>query len=319
MRRFLGLFTGFANTFLKRIVSFFAEKRMAYHWFFRPKKPLLRQTEFRNANFLVLANEDVGWSLLRLKKYEPNELKLLEQVIRKNDVCIDVGANIGIYSVFMAKKAYNGEVVAFEPVPFNRNILAINMGLNGITNVQIHGCVLSDTVGAVRFSVSEDTAYSSLQPTNVKQETSSLDIQADTLDNLFAKERQKVDVMKIDVEGAELLVLKGGEQLLSAAELRPRALLVELGAQHQSTYGYQPEDVVAYMGTLGYAVYSVTARGAEKGWPMKGAANVLFIHNDDRMPLEVSMSREADPPAPATTPRSSLSFTPLAGTWGLEC
>ncbi len=285
IRRLFSLFIEFANTSLDLVADRFVVKSMAFYWFFRPKRLLLRQIEFRNANLLVPANEDVGWHLL-LKKWELNELELLERMIRKDDVCVDVGAYIGMYSVFMAKKAYNGRVIAFEPIPFNRNILAVNIGLNGITNIQIHDCALSDAVGAVTFSVSEDAAYSSLRPTNVKQEASSLDTRADTLDNLFAKERQRVNVIKIDVEGAELLVLKGGEKLLSAPELRPRALLVELGAQNQSTYDYQPEDVVAYMETLGYDVYSVTNRGPKRGWPIKGAANVLFVHNDDRIQLE---------------------------------
>jgi hypothetical protein len=155
MRRFFGLFTRvsrlfslfihFAETFLDLVADHFADKSMVVYWFFRPKKPTLRQTEFRNATFLVLANEDIGWYFL-LKKFEPNELELLERIICKDDVCVDVGANIGIYSIFMAKNAYKGRVIAFEPVPFNRNILAVNAGLNGFTNIQIHDCVLSDAV-----------------------------------------------------------------------------------------------------------------------------------------------------------------------------
>jgi FkbM family methyltransferase len=256
-------------------------KHVFHNTFFRPKKRLLKQVEFRGASFLVLANEDIGSRLLSFKEYERNEITTLERLVRKDDVCVDVGANIGIHTIFMARKAHERQTIAFEPVPFNRNVLAVNIGLNEIVNIQVHDCVLSDSVGTVEFSVSEDAAYSSLRPTKVKREASSLSARSDTLDNLFAKMRQKVDVIKIDVEGAELLVLKGGEQLLTTPELRPRALLVELCSQHQSTYGYGAEDVISYMETLGYNVYSVTDKGAEKGWSLNGAVNALFLHSDD--------------------------------------
>lgn len=254
-----------------------------YYRFLRARKLLLKQVEFRGVSFLVLANEDIGYNLLSFKDYEKSEVTILEELIRKDDVCVDVGANIGIYTVFMARKADEGQTIAFEPVPFNRSILAVNLELNGIANVQVRECVLSNAIEEVKFSVSEDAAYSSLRPTGAKKEVSSLSVHADTLDNLFAKREQRVDVLKIDVEGAELLVLKGGERLLSTSELRPRALLVELGPRNQSNYGYQPKDIIAYMERLGYVVYSATNKGFEKGWPLVGKGNALFLYSDNNI------------------------------------
>lgn len=251
---------------------------------FRPQKPLLKQVEFRDSSFLVLANEDIGWRLIVHKEYEQNEIKCLERLIYKDDVCVDVGANVGIYSVFMARKAYEGQVIAFEPVPLNRKILATNLALNEITNVQISDSLLSDAAGVVEFSISEDSAYSSIRPTNRKKEALTLNAQTSTLDELFHKKNQKIDVIKVDVEGAELLVLKGGEKLLSTPALRPRTLLVELDAQNQAVYDYRPEDVVEYMQTLSYSVYSVADGKLIKGWlHERGMIEAVFKHDKDEV------------------------------------
>ncbi len=84
--------------------------------------------------------------------------------------------------------------------------------------------------------------------------------------------------MKIDAEGAELLVLKGGHVLLSTPELRPRAVLVELAALNQLTYGYRPENVIEYMKEHGYNVYSVTPTGTKRGWSSEDSSvDALFL------------------------------------------
>lgn len=245
--------------------------------FFRPNRRILKQVEFRGANFLVFSNEDVGWRLLYFKEYERDEIEVLEHLIREDDTCVDVGANIGIFSVFMARKAFRGKTLAFEPVPLNLSVLGVNLELNSTSNVSVHGLVVSDSTGLVRFSVSEDAAYSSMRSVQAKPETEVLKAQSDTLDNLFAEKGQRADVVKIDVEGAELLVLKGGERLLRTPGLRPRALLVELSAENQAIYGYSPGDVISYMETLDYDTYSITSKGLEKGWPSQGATNALFL------------------------------------------
>lgn len=239
---------------------------------------MLKHVEYRGASFVVLANEDVGWRLMTRKTYEENEIQILEKLIKKKDVCLDIGGNIGIYSIFMAKKAFQGKVIAFEPIPINRNIIALNASLNEIKNIEIRDCVLSDISGSIEFSISEDSAYSSLKATNRKEEAYSFVVQSKTLDELFTKENKKVDIVKIDVEGAELLVLKGGKGLFSDINLRPRILLLELSSKNAATYGYKPESVIEHMASLGYTAYSIMNFSVKKGWPCKGCSeNVLFL------------------------------------------
>lgn len=248
---------------------------------FRPKKPLLKQIDFRSLSFLVPVHEDIGWRLRVHREYEVDSISCLEKLINKRDVCIDVGANVGIYSLFMAQKACNGKVIAFEPLSLNRHMLCINAALNRIENIDVRDSVLSDKPGVVEFSVSEDAAYSSMRPTGRKKEISSLKVQASSIDEIYAEGGQRVNVIKVDAEGAELLVLQGAEKLLSTPHLRPRVLLVELNAQNQAPYNYGPEDVLMYMKNLGYSANSVSNKGPISGWSSASSAEeALFLNND---------------------------------------
>jgi FkbM family methyltransferase len=232
---------------------------------------------------VVLANESVGWRLIAAKEYEDWEMDSLAQLIRRDDTCIDVGANVGLYTVFMAQHATSGSVIAFEPVPLNRDLLSLNVRLNQLSNVAIHGSVVSDTSDPVRFSITVDGAYSSIRNTGRRTIQQEIIAEATTLDREFLGSRRRIDVVKIDVEGAELLVIQGAKQLLSDPDMRPRVLLVELDAVNQHAYNTSPSDVIGYMASFGYRAHSVTPRGIEPGYPRPGCVDdVLFFHEQVR-------------------------------------
>lgn len=246
--------------------------------FFKPQSLSLKQVNYRGKTFVVNAKEEVGKRLIIKKEFESHEISCLEKLIRENDVCLDIGGNIGIYSVFMASKAHQGRVISFEPVPINRGILALNIHLNGINNVEVKDYAINDYSGTTQFTVCEDAAYSSIISTNRKKEARLLEVPSRTLDDLFAVEGKKIDIIKIDVEGAELHVLKGGEQLLSNPQLRPRALLIELNHKNQAVYGYGPPDVISFMKAVGYDVYSIVGGEVTAGWPIDGCTeDALFL------------------------------------------
>lgn len=246
---------------------------------FRPTRRRIVQTRYRGMDLLVLANEDIGWQLIACGEYERLELDILAQILREDDVCVDVGANVGIFSVFMARVAAKGRVLAFEPVPLARSMLYLNAALNNIENVEVLPFALSNESNqVVQFSVAQDTAYSSLLATNRVPEMRRIEARTATLDEHFARTNQKVDFVKVDVEGAELLVLTGGSQLLDNDQLQPRALLVELNPENQAAFGHSPDDVIRFMSNRGYKAHSITARGIMEGWPVEdGVENALFL------------------------------------------
>jgi FkbM family methyltransferase len=228
---------------------------------------------------LVLANESLGWRLLTIKEYEKNEMDCLTGLIRDDDICVDVGANIGIYSILMARSASLGSVIGFEPVALNRDLLAVNARLNGIHNLEVRPYAVCDRVGLTEFTVSADGGYSSMKDTGRMAVEERITVPMITLDEIFATPRRAIDVMKIDVEGAELLVLRGAHRILSDPHLRPRAILAELNPTNQHTYGSSPDELVAFLKTFGYDAHSITVRGVLPGWPQRGASeDALFVH-----------------------------------------
>ncbi len=248
----------------------------------RPKERTLKHIKYRNADFVILSNEDVGWRLIRDKKFEEEEINCLESYVEEDSICIDVGANVGIYSIFLARIASKGCVHAFEPHPLNRKILQLNAELNGRSNIEIHHFLVGDRKGMTDFSISSDLAYSSMIPTKRKAETGRIRMPCITLDELFSHSRKRIDVIKIDTEGAELLVLKGAESLLRNPEIKPRALLIEINQENQTGYGYKAEEIRDFMIQHGYEPYSIVNGHVQKGWLLPNSKeDVIFLRKSE--------------------------------------
>jgi FkbM family methyltransferase len=244
-------------------------------------KPHVVQTVVRDVTVLALANEDVGRRLVFLRQYEPDDADYLASLIRPDDICFDIGGNTGLYTMLMANRARNGEVHSFEPVPLNRHLLAAGVHLNGFTNVVVNECAVGDQNGEMGFSEASDGAYSSLVPVGRKQERTTLKVSVRTLDSYVSEENvPHVDVMKVDVEGAEPLVLKGGSALFASKATQPRVVMLELLDINLSTYGVTVQDIVAQMEAYGYtAKAAATPEGprAFRASDTNAVVNIFFI------------------------------------------
>ncbi len=252
-----------------------SELRLRLLMLFKRSDLSFRLVTFRGARVLVMDNEDVGWRVSVQHEFENAEFDILQSLLRPTDRCLDIGANIGLYSVFFARAAFDGDVISVEPVPLNAALLQVNIALNQLTNVRVQQVVVSDQCRLSNFSISVDGAYSSICGTGRRPELRHVKLPATTVDNLLGSAR--VDIMKVDVEGAELLVLRGATGLLMDSARRPRAVLIELCRANQAVYRYEPEEVIRLMDSFGYKAFSITPGGVVDGWPSRGAAeDVLF-------------------------------------------
>lgn len=163
---------------------------------------------------------------------EPDTLKWIDS-IPVGSVVWDVGANIGLYTVYAAKKC-NCRVIAFEPSVFNLELLARNIFLNGLQNqVTIVPVALSDTMGASLFKMSA-TAWGGALSTFGQD----FDQNGATLKNVFEYRTIGVSMsdavtllevpepqyIKIDVDGIEHFILRGGDSVLDKVE----SVLIEI-------------------------------------------------------------------------------------------
>jgi FkbM family methyltransferase len=168
------------------------------------------------------------------------------------DICFDIGANIGVVSVFMARAASRVSVYAFEPIRLNQCIIRLNAELNQV-DIQVAGVAVADVCGTANFSESVDSAYSSLRPTGRREERRSLPVTVTTLDSyLMANSVPRIDVMKIDVEGAEELVLRGGQNVLADRTRSPRVIMIELVDANLKAFGADVGRVVRLLAKYGY-------------------------------------------------------------------
>lgn len=141
--------------------------------------------------------------------YEPTETKLIQSIIKPGDNVVDIGAHIGYYTLIMSKLVGpTGMVFAFEPDEGNFELLEKNVKLNGCTNVMLENMVVTDTVGPVKLFNGDESS----NPTIVGSDDKFTLVNGTSLDTYFRG--INVDFIKMDVEGAEYLVLKGAVRLL---------------------------------------------------------------------------------------------------------
>jgi len=149
----------------------------------------------------------------KVAKWEP--LSVLK--VKKEEIVVDIGANTGYYTLRLSSQVgKKGKIVAIEADPKSCNILKQNCELNNISNVEIKNLAISDSYKQV--TLHQNKTHSGISSISAKDydksTTNDLLIQATTLDNLLKNRFQKIDWIKIDVEGAELAVLKGSNNTL---------------------------------------------------------------------------------------------------------
>jgi len=145
-----------------------------------------------------------------LGTYEHQQQRAMARHIRPGSVVYDVGANVGFYTLLAAKLAgTSGRVVAFEPLPRNLAFLKQHLRINDVSNVVVVPGALANTNGVCAFDETGEPSMAKLQPDG------GMKVEVATLDQMVAVlELPDPDVIKIDVEGAELDVLQGGENVL---------------------------------------------------------------------------------------------------------
>lgn len=145
-------------------------------------------------------------------RHEKLITELVQAEIRPGDIVVDIGANIGYYTLLFARSVGpSGHVYAFEPDPENFALLQKNIVLNGYTNVTLEQKAVSDRTDTLRLyladNVGDHRAYDS------GDHRSCIEIPAVALDSYFGA--QKIDFIKMDIQGFEHTVLRGMQRILS--------------------------------------------------------------------------------------------------------
>lgn len=176
---------------------------------------------------------------------------------------LDLGAHHGFYTLLASKcVGRNGRVIAFEPSPRERKALHLHLKLNRCKNVEVQEFALGDKRTTADLHVVEDSeaGCNSLRRPDTQAKTTPIPVSIVRLDDWLAdNEIERVDFIKLDVEGAELATLKGAGSLL---ERRPRPIiLAELQDVRTLPWGYLAKEVAGFAATFGFRWFSPLANG----------------------------------------------------------
>jgi FkbM family methyltransferase len=196
--------------------------------------------------------------------FERAEMRFVERMLKPGMTVLDIGAHHGFYTLLASKQVGpGGKVFAFEPSPRERKRLERHVRLNKCGNVQVEATAVGGEGGNLAFFLVEgaEDYCNSLRPPAVKSATTKIVVAVTTLDNFLIRNGiPKVDFVKLDVEGAELDVLKGSKRLLTGTA-RP-VWLVEVYDIRTSPWGYAAMEIVGYLGGIGYQWYRLHEGGS---------------------------------------------------------
>ena len=192
-------------------------------------------------------------------EYEKMLSRIAASLIGNGDICVDAGANFGWYTTLMAKGCGpSGEVHAFEPVPQSFHELSKNYALAGSpANVFINQFALGDKEDVISMNVfdGEPTGHASIA---AKRDSASLSYECrmTTLDSYVVNHGiEAVNFVKVDIEGAEMLFLRGAERLFK--QEKPPIFLMEMALEQSRHFGYLPNDLINFIGSRGdYEFYA---------------------------------------------------------------
>jgi FkbM family methyltransferase len=151
---------------------------------------------------------------------EPHLQNAIRRYVREGDTVYDIGANIGYVSLSLSKKVGpTGSVIAFEPLPANIQILRRNIDINDIDNIRLLDYAASDRFGEAVIRTAENPATASLVWHRGDTSASEISIKTVTVDGLVESgELRHPTFVKIDVEGAEGMVLQGMHRTIASAQ-----------------------------------------------------------------------------------------------------
>ncbi len=217
----------------------------------------------------------VDYNIYTLGLYEAPLACFFIRSLRPDSVTLDIGAYIGQYTLLAAKYAPKGQVIAFEPHAESCRRLKAHVARNRLVNVEVLSQAVGQQPGYAPFALAEQPSNSALLGSDQSGEAS--EVEVTTVDVTIRKTGvRQVDLVKIDVEGAEGAVLRGAHEVLSTHH---PLLIVEIDHQREQAFGDNPEAILRYLHDLGYACYTLHRRRLT---PICGTSvtyeNVIAVH-----------------------------------------
>lgn len=207
------------------------------------------RSKARGRRWIAGAGRHAYW----LGSYEKSNRRYLERIIRPNQVVYDVGAHVGFYTLLFSRLVEpGGHVYSFEPLPTNLVYLQHHVDSNRLRNVSIVGSAVGSSDGSCWLTVVESqTAMAHVASAGEFR------VEQITLDTFVSRGHPPPDFMKIDVEGAEVDVLKGSKDILEIH--RPPLYLAAHGPERYA-------DCRSLLESVGYTLSGIGSDDPDRTW-----------------------------------------------------
>jgi FkbM family methyltransferase len=244
------------------------------NWFVGIKKTITVNTDF-GFNLIGNKKELIVNTIIRQGQWEAVISGTMQACLRKGDIAVDIGANIGYYTVMMSKRVGgSGMVIAFEPVLTNFNLLQKNIQLNNINNVSTQNIALSDSAGFSEIYVWPEAVSSGSTLRKAAQANYKQPVILGRLDDFIKlPPGGRIRVVKIDVEGHECKVFKGMLGLLNKIDY----VISEINHTYLEEAGDDYREIFDIMAAHGFSNYYSDGAGV---LPWKEKDNFLQTKNN---------------------------------------
>jgi FkbM family methyltransferase len=205
--------------------------------------------------FFLDKDDSIHYSLAENEPLTSNHIsKIIHNACAEGNIVIDVGANIGWYTLQYAKLVGSkGKVFAFEPVSENFELLKRNVAENNYKNISCVQKAVSNQVKKVTMELSSRIGDHRIIQNTTSQKTT-IQVDCTTLD-IFFKEKNKIDFLKIDAEGFDFFVLEGAKQIIE--KNRNIVIFIEFNPYLLNLNSVKPETLIDFLRFHGFVLYDV--------------------------------------------------------------
>ena len=238
---------------LSQFVRAAYDHRQLFKWLI-PTRPMLVKLDGFSM-YVRLDDWAVGARIAVKRRYEPHVVAVFRQLLAPGAVVVDVGANAGYYSLAAAARVGRaGQVYAFEPGAISCRLLERSAAANGFANVQVFECAASDSEGLVGYGMDDTNG----RITHEAVAQSAVQVRSVMLDRALSGLRP-VNVMKIDVEGAEARVVRGATEMIRRDRPAIISEFCPFGLRLASRV--EPGEYLHLLRSLGYELRVIPGRG----------------------------------------------------------
>lgn len=240
-----------------------------------------RRAEFAKIHFDLGAHtQQVMYHIFRYGSlYEKETAMLAIGALRTGDIALDIGAHVGYFSLlFRLLVGSTGAVYAFEPMPATYRRLVMNILRNGFTNVMPLPLAIADKPGSAEFHIDPENEGESTLLSVAHGET--CHVMVSSLDDLFAESRGKRPrLLKIDAEGVETLILRGGARFFSTHA--PDMVICEINRTMLAAAGTSEWDIRSFFRGRNYRCAVINMEGSDMGLSDCGARFYRYVEDSE--------------------------------------